>query len=116
MPIGARPVDIAHLSRYTGGDADLNAEVLMLFTNQSVDILNRLDEALKNGDGKMWRQLAHSIKGGARGIGAFSLAETAEAAEPVDVVEETAQARRALDDLKLRNEAVRRFVDAYLKR
>ena len=41
-----RPVDLAHLSRYTGGDARINAEILTLFANQSTDLLNQLGDAL----------------------------------------------------------------------
>ena len=45
MSVG-RPVDLAHLSRYTGGDAAINAEVLTLFAGQTIVLLARLDTAL----------------------------------------------------------------------
>src|SRR5580698_7660047 len=79
-----RPVDLEHLARYTGGDARVNAEILTLFANQSTDLLHQLDTALTQNDSKTWRDINHSIKGGARGIGAFQLADTAAAAENAD--------------------------------
>ena len=109
----AHPVDLAHLSRYTGGDAGINAEVLTLFAGQSVDLLKQLDDALAQADSKVWRLVTHSLKGGARGIGAFALADAAAAAEPVDP-SDAAQAARALHDVKSRALAVTLFIETYL--
>jgi HPt (histidine-containing phosphotransfer) domain-containing protein len=109
-----RPVDLAHLSRYTGGDAAVNAEVLMLFSNQSVDLLAKLDAALSESDSKTWRDIMHSIKGGARGIGAFQLADVAAEAETADPASDAPLAARALHDLKSRTLAVTLFIEAYL--
>ena len=83
---GARaqgPVDLAHLACYTGGDAGINAEVLQLFLDQSALLLQQLHTALDNRDHKSWREIAHSLKGAARGIGAFAMADAAPALEPV---------------------------------
>lgn len=111
-----RPVDLAHLSRYTGGDRAVNAEVLTLFSNQSVDLLNQLDVALGASDARTWRDITHSIKGGARGIGAFQLADTAAQAEAADPAVDAKLAARALHDLKSRTLAVTLFIEAYLDR
>lgn len=115
MSIATRPVDIAHLCRYTGGDAAINAEVLTLFANQSTDLLRRLAHAIEARDAKAWRDIAHSLKGGARGIGAFALADLASEAEDVDI-SDARQAERALHDLKSRALAVTLFIEAYLDR
>ena len=115
MPL-PRPVDLAHLSRYTGGDAGVNAEVLTLFANQSGDLLAKLDAALTTSDARTWRDITHSIKGGARGIGAFDLADTAAQAEEADPAHDATQAARALHDLKSRTLAVTLFIEAYLGR
>jgi len=109
-----RPVDLEHLSRYTGGDMAVNAEILTLFANQSTDLLQQLDAALTQSDSKTWRDINHSLKGGARGIGAFQLADTAAEAENADPACDSAVAARALHDLKSRTLAVTLFIEAYL--
>jgi HPt (histidine-containing phosphotransfer) domain-containing protein len=118
MSVGAQPcpVDIDHLSRCTGGDAGLNAEVLRLFAGQVTELLSRLDAALAVRDRQAWKAVTHGLKGGARGIGAFALADVAAAAEPVDPMADAAQAHRVLHDLKSRALAVTLFIDAYLGR
>lgn len=78
---GTRPVDLVHLSRFTLGDAKLEHEVLQLFRVQAGIYLERLKTAA---DPTGWREAAHTIKGSARGIGAWSVAEAAEAAEALE--------------------------------
>jgi HPt (histidine-containing phosphotransfer) domain-containing protein len=112
----AQPVDLTHLSRYTGGDRAVNGEVLTLFATQSVELLDKLDAALKQNDSKTWRDIAHSLKGGARGIGAFQLADTAAALEDANPAEDRGRAARVLDDLKSHTRAVTLFIDKYLAR
>lgn len=109
-----RPVDLEHLARYTGGDAHVNAEILTLFANQSTELLHQLDTALSQNDSKTWRDINHSLKGGARGIGAFQLADKAAEAEGADPARDAAVAARALHDLKSRTLAVTLFIEAYL--
>jgi HPt (histidine-containing phosphotransfer) domain-containing protein len=114
--MNARPVDLAHLARYTGGDQALNAEVLQLFVNQCGELVQRMDDVLQSGDGKTWREVAHSLKGAARGIGAFQMGDAAAACEPIDPASNNAGAVGALRTLKADSETVRLFIDAYLKR
>jgi len=75
---GDRPVDLVHLARYTMGNRDLEREVLTLFARQSDIYVARLREAR---DAKSWIEAAHTLKGSARGIGAWQVAEAAERAE-----------------------------------
>ncbi len=110
----ARPVDLVHLAKYTGGDRTTNAEVLSLFANQSVEILEKLGQALRDGNAKAWREVTHSLKGGARGIGAFQLADEAAKAETTDPAADQSQAARALSDIHARALAVTVFIKAYL--
>lgn len=77
-PVGERPVDLVHLARYTLGNRSLEQEVLGLFLTQSALYLSRLKDAM---DEKTWRDAAHTIKGSARGIGAWHVVASAEAAE-----------------------------------
>jgi HPt (histidine-containing phosphotransfer) domain-containing protein len=65
-------VDQAHLNRMTGGDSALAAEVLGLFREQC-DLWMRLLEPTT--DTLDWGNAAHTIKGSARGIGAWMLGE-----------------------------------------
>ena len=107
-------VDLAHLARYTGGDAALNSEVLRLFDSQAGEMVGRLDAILEARDAKSWVEIAHTLKGAAGGIGAFALADAAALAEPIDPAN-TDQAVRALAVLRREAEAVRRFIREYLK-
>ncbi len=111
-----RPVDLVHLSRYTGGDRSLNAEVLTLFATQSAELLDKLGAALTQSDAKTWRDITHSLKGGARGIGAFPMADMAAEAEETNPAEDQSGATLALHNLKSRAQAVTLFIDAYLAR
>jgi HPt (histidine-containing phosphotransfer) domain-containing protein len=110
----AAAVDLVHLARYTGGDRSLNAEVLRLFVNQSAELLGQLQAVIETRDAKTWHHITHSIKGAARGIGAFELADVAAEAEPLDLAQQRAEALAALDSLKARAEAVHRFVETYI--
>src|SRR3569833_1038810 len=66
------PIDMAHLSRQTLGDANLELEVLRLFDEMShtyyswLESSTTVEELLVN---------LHTLKGAAAGIGAFGLAE-----------------------------------------
>ena len=67
----ARPVDLAHLARQTLGDRALEQEVLKLFLHQAVTVRDQIADA----DAKERLRLAHNLKGSARGVGAFAIAD-----------------------------------------
>jgi HPt (histidine-containing phosphotransfer) domain-containing protein len=67
------PIDLAHLKRMTLGDAGLEREVLAMFVSQAA----RLAEALAGLPAEAL-QLAHTLTGSARAVGAFAVAEAAE--------------------------------------
>lgn len=73
----ARPVDLAHLSRQTMGDRDLEREVLSLFLHQAQVVGDRMEGASP----QERVLLAHGLKGSARGIGAFRVADIAGSVE-----------------------------------
>jgi len=110
-----RPIDLAHLNRYTGGEAGLNAEVLDLFSGQTAEMLRRLESFLDAQDRKAWRDMLHALKGAARGVGAFALGDEAERAERIDPSGERERAAEALRGLTRRFEAVNAFVGACRK-
>lgn len=66
------PIDTQHLGRMTLGEPALEMEVLALFAAQSHDIAGRL--AAMPADAAA---LAHTLKGSARAIGAFRVADAA---------------------------------------
>jgi HPt (histidine-containing phosphotransfer) domain-containing protein len=72
------PIDFAHLSRMTLGDAGLEREVLAMFAAQSARLVGQL-AALPEDAGA----LAHTLKGSARAIGAFAVADAAGRLEEV---------------------------------
>ena len=83
--MSGRAIDLAHLARYTGGDKALNAEILRLFDGQVSEMVGQLRGILAARDAKRWKEVTHTIKGAARGVGAFAMGEAAAAAEPVDL-------------------------------
>jgi HPt (histidine-containing phosphotransfer) domain-containing protein len=69
-------VDFAYLEGYAAGDQALVDEVLGLFQEQAALWGPMLDPGEPN-----WRDAAHTVKGAARGVGAFALGNACEAAE-----------------------------------
>lgn len=110
-PMSERPVDLVHLSRFTLGDEKLEREVLGLFRVQSRIYLDRMEDAA---DGASWRQAAHTIKGSARGIGAWTVATAAQFAEDLPEAPAGRGAAAALKQLRSAVEAATSFIDALL--
>jgi len=70
-------IDRAHLARMTLGDKCLEAEVLALLDRQAGLLLARMREASPAAAGAF----AHTLKGSARGVGAWRMAAAAERVE-----------------------------------
>lgn len=87
-------IDLQHLRKYVGDDVHLRDEVLAIFVEHAAPLLDRLDPDADDGS---WRDAAHTLKGGARGIGAWAVGDLCEAAENlVGSASEKAENRRAL--------------------
>src|SRR5262249_17986637 len=99
-----RPVDLVHLSRYTLGERDLERAVLELFCTQSFVYLERLKQGPSDKD---WKDLTHTLKGSARAVGAWRVAEAAERAEPLsgEALARSREARIKEIDTSLREAA-----------
>ena len=69
-------IDRTHLLRQVMGDLDLQRELLTLFRGQMIE--KKAELLARNADLGL---LAHTIKGSAKGIGAWQLAEVAFALE-----------------------------------
>jgi HPt (histidine-containing phosphotransfer) domain-containing protein len=72
-----RPIDLVHLARMTLGDRSLEREVLQLFDRQAGMLVARLRAA----EPCAVAAVAHTLKGSARGVGAWRVAGAAEAVE-----------------------------------
>jgi HPt (histidine-containing phosphotransfer) domain-containing protein len=80
-----RPIDLVHLARQTLGDRALEAEILDLFVVQARALVDRLVET---GEARQRGDLAHTLKGSARAVGAFRVAQAAETCEALDPADE----------------------------
>ena len=72
------PIDFEHLKRMTLDDAGLEQEVLAMFAAQSAQLIGRLADLPEDAP-----TLAHTLKGSARAIGAFAVADAAARLEAV---------------------------------
>lgn len=72
------PIDFDHLAKYTLGNVSLEKELLTLFRSQADIYIERLTNAA---DETEWKYAAHSLKGSARGLGAWEMGALAEQAE-----------------------------------
>jgi len=109
-------IDLTHLARYTGGDEVLNAEILRLFDSQTSEFVDRLQSIMDARDIKSWKEITHTLKGAARGVGAFAFADAAAAAEPIDPVKDRGNASIAIATLKTTAHDVQVFIKTYLER
>jgi len=75
-PAGSEPVDFAYLEGFLAGDVGVILEVLALFRQQAGGWLESLSQPVEG-----WRDVAHTIKGAGRGIGARALGDLADRAE-----------------------------------
>jgi len=103
------PIDLEHLRRMTLGDAGLEREVLAMFAAQTVSLIGAL-AALPPEAGV----LAHTLKGSARAIGAFAVADAAARLEvAMQNGDDPAQALAGLVDAVTEARAA---IDAILRR
>lgn len=72
-----RPIDFDHLGRMTLGERDLEHELLQLFDRQACMLMGRM----RDGTAPLAAAAAHTLKGSARGIGAWPVARAAEMVE-----------------------------------
>ena len=100
-----RPIDLVHLARTTLGDRSLEREVLQLFDRQSALLIARMRCAAPAGIAT----LAHTLKGSARGIGAWRVARAAEALE-LAAPAGSGAAAEALDQLAAASDEARTVI------
>lgn len=71
-------IDMDHLNKYVMGDDALRDEILEIFVEQINLMLSQFD--VQQSD-ESWTLTAHTLKGAARGVGAWSIGELCEKAE-----------------------------------
>jgi len=103
------PIDFEHLRRMTLDDADLEREVLAMFSAQAAGLIGTLATLPVNAGA-----LAHTLKGSARAIGAFGVADAAEALETA--IRNGGDPAQALAELNDAVTQARSAVDAILRR
>jgi len=116
MSAKEQAVDLVHLNRCTGGNKALNQEILSLFERQCREMLAQLEDFANASDNaKAWRELTHTLKGAARGIGAFALADAAAEAEKAGVSDDRALIA-SVQRIRDTSAAVHLFIEEFLKR
>ena len=103
------PIDIEHLQRMPLGDASLEREVLTMFSAQAAGLIGKLAALPRDA-----AALAHTLKGSARAIGAFAVADAASDLEAA--LQQGGNASQALTELKAAIAQARMAVDAILRR
>ena len=83
VEVDEEAIDLKHLFRMTLGDHSLEREVLALFDRQIDMLIARMAEVEPSCVGA----LAHTLKGSARGVGAWPMARAAEAVEAAEPAE-----------------------------
>jgi HPt (histidine-containing phosphotransfer) domain-containing protein len=78
MSTAAKTVDYDHLRIQAANNLGVMREVLQLFVTHCEQVLGELERAT---DEKTWKQWTHTLKGSARGVGAFAVADAAADAE-----------------------------------
>lgn len=90
-------IDLDHLDKYVLGDRALLDEILTIFIDQAEMLVSRLD-APENNDS--WREIAHTLKGASRGVGAWTLGDLAEHAEKLAAGVTESERRELLKEIR----------------
>jgi hypothetical protein len=106
-----RPIDLEHLSRMTLGERELEHEVLRLFDHQADMLLMRMQDAAP----AAISAYAHTLKGSARGIGAWTVARAAFEVETAAQAVDPADLPRAIGQLSVAIGEARRVIADLLR-
>ncbi len=110
---GNAPVDLERLSRTTGGDLEVELELLRIFVEQTDEKLRSVEAALAAGNYKQIREDAHAIKGSSANVGADGLRELAASLEGRMKNGEHARAEAMVAEVFDEFARVRTFVDEH---
>lgn len=104
-------IDVDHLTRMTLGERSLEREVLQLFDRQAGMLLARMRQSGCAAAGAF----AHTLKGSSRGIGAWRVAEAAQAVELAVTAGQAADVNAAIDRLAVTIDEARRVIADLLR-
>lgn len=93
-------IDFDHLEKYVAGDDALRDEILEIFTEQVDNLIQQFD-VFQTDEG--WKNTAHTLKGAARGVGAWNLGTLCEEAEKMVGPAPAKQEARATTLVSLRH-------------
>ena len=90
-------IDRAFLAGFTGGDAELEKDLISFFVDNA---RTYIDDLAASASGEPWRATSHKLKGAARSVGAIDVAALALQSETLDASddEKRAQMVAALKD------------------
>ena len=109
VPVEAA-IDLKHLARMTLGERGLEVEVLTLFDRQAAVLLDHMRQAAP----PAIAAFAHTLKGSARGIGAWRVAAAAEVVE-IDAARDAGEVADALAKLAVAVDEARVVIAAWLE-
>lgn len=104
-----RVIDFDHLEKYVAGDDALRDEILQIFIEQVESLLDQFDVFQSD---ESWKTTAHTLKGAARGVGAWELGRLCEEAEGLIGPTRAKQEGRATTLVSLRHMARAAIEDA----
>lgn len=90
------PVDFSYLEEYTGGDAEVIAELLEVCKETAKEGIGILKENVNSDDLTQWSAAAHKLKGAAGYVGAFKLKELCASAQTMELPAASVEARQNL--------------------
>ena len=74
-------LDLVHLDKYIAGDVALRDEILSMFAERAIQLNGELKTTQTDQERKI---TLHTLKGGARGVGAWALGDLCEKAERIN--------------------------------
>ncbi len=106
-------VDLTNLIEITGGDKEIESLLFKAFIEGSDNNISLLEENYIDGAGEIWQREAHSLKGAAKNIGAYKLADICtQAQESSDG--STSEKQQLFDLIKEEYEVVKEYLNSLL--
>jgi len=99
-------LDREEILERVGGDMELLAELVEIFTADSAEMLGRIEKAIETGDAEELRSAAHALKGSVGNFGENAAFKTARSLEMMGKEGDLSNAKQALDLLKKQVEQV----------
>ena len=106
---GDNACDLDAFIERVGGDEELAREMALLFIPDAARLLDRIEEAVRNGDAEQLRQEAHALKGAA---GNFGAARTVSGAMELEHMGRSGDLTRSHDVAVALKEDTLRLIDA----